>query len=42
MDPQTDSATLPRTRNFPGWIKAVVWLSAAFLTMSVIAGMFLY
>jgi hypothetical protein len=42
MAPQTDSPTQLQTRHFPGWVRAVVWLSAAFLTMSVIAGMFLY
>jgi hypothetical protein len=31
-----------RTRSVPGWVRVVVWVSAAFLTMSVILGMFLY
>jgi hypothetical protein len=42
MNPPIESRTEVQVRAFPGWIRAVVWLSVAFLTMSVISGMFLY
>jgi hypothetical protein len=42
MDPQIESPVQSRVRVFPGWVRAVVWLSVAFLAISVIGGMFLY
>jgi hypothetical protein len=42
MDPQTEPRAQSQVRVFPVWVRTVVWLSVAFLTMSVISGMFLY
>lgn len=42
MNPQIEPTTQAHAKVFPGWVRTVVWLSVAFLVMSVIGGMFLY
>jgi hypothetical protein len=42
MNPTTESSSPPRVRAMPIWIRVVVWVAIAFLSASVIAGMFLY
>jgi hypothetical protein len=40
--PNLESDDHPRQRTTATWVRVVVWLAIAFLTMAVISGMFLY